>query len=356
MMDKTKLIVFFSIFLFLSLVSVTFAQETLSPTPIVSSAPTVTGKPPKITFPIAELGNCASPSTCKSYCDIEANRDACIAFAKKQGFFKQPQKPNMDTIINAAKTELGCNSAEACKQFCSQEENRDKCKAFAEKYKLGGPKQNPGSRPILEKAKEILGCTSEATCKAMCQLPENQQKCSDFAKQAGIGGGVRRVGPGGCTSEETCRAYCQGHMDECKQFSEQMRASGSAMMHEGVNNQQAEQLKEKFCRENPDRCPNGVGGPINTQGFCKDNPQKCQGAREYNQGTPLQRPQGTGPGPREYNQQFAPRPREGENRGGGEFTNQPPPPGEIHSTTGVQGAQTGPSLLDSFIIWLHNTL
>ncbi len=36
-----------------------------------------------ITYPIAELGNCASQQECKAYCDISSNFSSCIAFAQK---------------------------------------------------------------------------------------------------------------------------------------------------------------------------------------------------------------------------------------------------------------------------------
>ena len=39
-----------------------------------------------ITFPIPELGNCASYSECRNYCEDPVNHNSCINFAKSKGF------------------------------------------------------------------------------------------------------------------------------------------------------------------------------------------------------------------------------------------------------------------------------
>src|SRR3989344_7235130 len=42
-----------------------------------------------ITYPIDELGGCASQQECKTYCDDLANKDSCLAFAEKNGFISK---------------------------------------------------------------------------------------------------------------------------------------------------------------------------------------------------------------------------------------------------------------------------
>lgn len=255
-----------------------------------------------ITFPIAELGNCANFSACKSYCDKEVNQDTCISFAKKKGFYKDGGPQGKSTaIIKAAKSELGCDSESACRTICEKEENIEKCSAFAKKHNLGEPRQNPGDRQILDKAKEILGCDSESSCRLVCEKPENQEKCSEFAKQTGLGGGIHQVGPGGCNSEESCRAYCQTHMDECRQFGggenqgqqEQSRQGPGGCNSEescnvyckshpeecgGLNGSGEQEVQENFCKENPDKCNQERNGPsnMNPEEFCRQNPDKCK--------------------------------------------------------------------------------
>lgn len=239
-----------------------------------------------ISFPIAELGSCISFQECKNFCDDPANKDQCVSFAKKKGFYKEPPREGRDQkLISAASKELGCSSEETCRAVCEKEENIDKCSSFAEKHGLGGGQRgNPGDRRILQKAKDILGCNSEASCKAVCENPANQQKCSDFAAQTGLGGGVRRVGPGGCTSEETCQAFCQNNPDECRKFGGGPPGSADANRR-GPGGCNSEESCRAYCEKNPNECdgnrgpggPNGQGGPANMEEFCKLNPDKCSG-------------------------------------------------------------------------------
>lgn len=203
------------------------SEEVLSATTTATPATTgtpVTGETPQkygITFPVAELGNCADFASCRTYCDDPTHSTECIAFAKKKGFYKEPTQADMTKVVASAKTELGCDSEDSCKSFCSQDVNFQKCSDFAKKAGLqGGVKSAASSNPTLAKAKEILGCTSVDACKTFCSEDANKQKCSDFAKQAGLRGGEQKVGPGGCTSEDTCKAFCSSPVNSqlCGQF------------------------------------------------------------------------------------------------------------------------------------------
>src|SRR5262245_3524814 len=78
-----------------------------------------------ITFPVAELGNCASLDECKTYCAVPANQTACTNFAKSHGFYKAP--PTQSEILAAAQSELGCSTQDECKAFCGLQENWIKC-------------------------------------------------------------------------------------------------------------------------------------------------------------------------------------------------------------------------------------
>lgn len=315
------------VFLFLVLVGVAFAQEEQDEV-----------KKYNIQFPIVELGSCTSLSSCKAYCDNEVNRDVCVAFAKKKGFYKEQQQHGKNAaLLQAAKSELGCDAETSCRAVCEQEANRDRCRTFAQRHNLGGQRHDPGSKDILEKAKTILGCDSESSCKAVCQDSANQEKCSQFAQQTGLGGGIRKVGPGGCNSEESCRAYCESHMDECRQFGgdhqgppeADRRGPGGCNSEESCKaycashpdecrgfggSGQNEQDRERFCRENPEKCREGRSGGPNTSydEFCQKNPEKCRpsggGDRQYYydsssrpSGYPEQYQQGS---PGEYEAQF----------------------------------------------------
>ena len=236
-----------------------------------------------ITFPIGELGNCNSITECKSFCDNGANRDQCVSFAKKKGFYKQsspndkePQKN--EAILNEAKSELGCNSEESCRAVCENESNRDKCTLFASKHGLGGSRGTPGDRKILDKAKELLGCDSEATCRSVCENPDNQEKCSNFAKASGLGGGIRRVGPGGCNSEESCKAICEKNPEECRKFGDGPEGSGKGRT--GPGGCTSEASCRAFCESNPEACKSENGAPAGAEDkFCRENPEKCAEGR-----------------------------------------------------------------------------
>src|SRR3989339_1560043 len=65
-----------------------------------------------ITFPVSELGSCADYSSCRTFCEDPLNQNACINFAKKKGFYREPEVAGSkkEQIIGIAKKELGCDS------------------------------------------------------------------------------------------------------------------------------------------------------------------------------------------------------------------------------------------------------
>lgn len=276
-----------------------------------------------ITFPIAELGNCTNFSECRAFCNSEANKESCISFAKKKGFHKEEQSPkgSNTTLLESAKSELGCDSETACRAICETPENRDKCSSFAQKHGLGGPQGNHGAG-VLEKAKEFLGCDSESSCRTVCEQEANREKCSRFASQTGIGGGIKRVGPGGCTSEENCRTYCESHPEEC--------GGGRGPGGRGPGEPGSEGLDmEKLCRENPERCSRERG----------DKPSERN-----------QRPPEPFDGPENFEQSdrsFEPRPEERRERQKEEFSLDEQPP-----SSEVRGIETARTIFETIIGWL----
>ncbi len=138
-----------------------------------------------ITFPVSELGSCASKSECHTYCNDLAHVKACVAFAESHGL-------------------MTANEAKKAREF----------------ERLGG--KGPG------------GCTSKDSCENYCENPSHMRQCLDFAKQSGMmddeelkeaekvavyveAGGKM---PGGCRGEKECRMYCEdaAHADECIAF------------------------------------------------------------------------------------------------------------------------------------------
>lgn len=133
-----------------------------------------------ITFPIAELGNCANVAQCKAFCENAANHETCMSFARKKGMQKddanirQMDEEKKQPLLEKAKTELGCTSVEACKALCEQ--NKALCAVFAKKHIIN--KEVGGTSPNIRM--ENLGCKTEAECKALCL--ENPSKCPGFPK------------------------------------------------------------------------------------------------------------------------------------------------------------------------------
>src|SRR3989344_1861753 len=207
----------------------------------------------QVTFPIAELGGCTNIGECRNYCEDPTHKDVCITFAKQKGFYKEGQmESRQQELLEAAKTELGCNSPDSCQEVCEREENFEKCSAFAKKNNVsGGHTANPSEQRFLEKAKQILGCDSPSSCKSFCENEQNREKCTQFAQETGIRGGERMVGPGGCTSEETCKAFCSdpANYQVCSSF-----GGATGREFKGPGGCTSEESCKAYCEKNPKDC------------------------------------------------------------------------------------------------------
>ncbi len=313
-----KIVVLLFVFLSLLAVGTARAQEN----------PEETAKRLGITFPIVELGSCKDYAQCRSFCEDPLNQNACIAFAKAKGFYKEEgTQVRKDAILSVARSELGCSSESTCRTFCSQEANFDTCSSFAKKHNLGGGHvEDTGQVRTLEKAKQILGCNSEASCKTFCEQETNRQKCSDFAKDAGLRGGEQQVGPGGCASEETCKSFCSdpNNYQICSQYS-----SAGGNRFSGPGGCASEESCRSYCKSHPQECGGtardsernynpeemcnktphcswtnntcqcgsyGAGGQNQEKAedyakFCRENPDKCSPNQSGGFGTQQERQQ-----------------------------------------------------------------
>lgn len=307
-----KLILLFNCFI-VGLLAVLFfgIVQSFAQTSPVGKTPEQIAAEHGVTFPIAELGNCSDFNACRTFCEDPVNKNTCIDFAKKKGFYKEETTAKKDEIIKSAKDQLGCDSEDSCRLLCSQEANYDKCSGFAQKNNLGGGQvHDPSKAEILKKAKDILGCDSPSSCRSFCEQEANRQECSNFANQTGLRGGEHQAGPGGCTSQETCKAFCSdpANFQICSKF--QSTVTGEAKNFQGpggCNSEEScrtycqshpnecgyyggsgDQDKAKayadFCRQNPEKCKPGQSGGFESsqkreefEKFCRENPDKCQG-------------------------------------------------------------------------------
>lgn len=228
-----------------------------------------------ITFPIAELGNCASKNECMKYCNIPENQSACISFGKKKGLIKEKQPKAASTIkstiLESAKQLLGCNSETTCRTFCQQPENRSRCEEFAQKQGLTKPQEkieqeNTTRTQLMEEAKTEFGCTDEKSCKDFCSQPANFGKCQQFSQSHGLKkkpsqeetssfsekkeireiDEVRKIR--NCDGEESCRKYCKENPDKCPGFT-------SSKSFLGPNGCRSSEECKEYCKSHPAECP-----------------------------------------------------------------------------------------------------
>lgn len=204
-----------------------------------------------ITFPVAELGNCASKSECRTYCNNPANMRACISFAKKHGLMNAAEADRAERFserLEAGEGPGDCRSPDECDAYCENITHLDECLAFAEEHGI----EDVG----IEDARKIAvylreggqmpgGCVSRASCEIYCGDFSHARECYEFVVAAGIEEGDDGRGgspgelppaseqfqkmmelaakgetPGGCKSRGECDAYCgdSAHIDECIEF------------------------------------------------------------------------------------------------------------------------------------------
>lgn len=259
-----------------------------------------------ITFPIQELGGCTSISSCKSYCEDLTHRETCVEFAKKKGFYDETKmREQSQSLVEDAKSKLGCSSEDECRTFCQKQENFDKCQNFAKEHGFGDKASSERSSEKMQKAKEILGCDSPESCRRFCEQETNRERCMNFAKSVGVSGAgsdqMRREGedgsqmrqtqfrgPGGCDGQDACEKYCREHPNECGGNQQGQQSIGIQ-----VSPAQTEEMmksKEEYCRQYPERCkeqemnrpvdqsvqPRSGEGPTTSDDYCRQYPERCK--------------------------------------------------------------------------------
>ncbi len=240
--------------------AVTFAQDAAQETDTQVNANL------GITFPIAELGNCADKDACKAYCDEGAHMTECVAFAEAHGLMNKEEASKAKKFageLSGKGGPGGCTSPKECKAYCDDVTHLDACVAFADEHGLSGEGAANGKKlnTYLKSGGTMPGgCMSHDTCKAYCSDFTHAEECDAFQQKAGItppngsagekGGGrdgkspngklqpklasdklkllselaAKGETPGACTTKDTCQAYCKdtAHTEECVAFGEKM--------------------------------------------------------------------------------------------------------------------------------------
>ncbi len=230
-----------------------------------------------ITFPIPELGNCASKEECITYCDDSANHEACDAFAEKHNLKRGD--------ITFPIAELGnCNSEKECREYCEDTSNIRACFEFAKANDLMDEKELEEMEkvlPFLESGETPGGCTTKEACMEYCEVPEHFEECLNFIEKAGIVSSeeaqmIRKVGsfsgPGGCKGEE-CEDYCEKpeNFETCINFAQE---------HGFMTAQEAEMIR----RVGSFGGPGGCRSREECESFCEDpaNLEVCLNFAEEN--------------------------------------------------------------------------
>jgi hypothetical protein len=204
-----------------------------------------------ISFPVAELGGCASKDECKNYCNQSVNMDACIAFAKDHGIMTKKDADRAEKFTKQVREGSGpgsCDSPQSCDVYCSNISHLDECTTFAEKngFKDEHYEQGKKIQSFLKKGGTTPGnCQSKQECETYCGDFSHAKECFDFAQKAGImqkGDSSMRgkeghepnaeqlsklaelsqkgETPGHCASKAECEKYCSdgSHNEECVNF------------------------------------------------------------------------------------------------------------------------------------------
>ncbi len=192
----------------------------------------------KLTYPIAELGNCSDKEVCAAYCEEPENREACLDFAKIHGLLSEKEIESGQRMLALGETEGpgGCQGMSECEAFCDQIENIKECIAFAEKNNLIPPEELDEARKVvlaIDRGLVPPKCKGKQECEIYCSRPENMEKCIIFAREAGlmppeeveeaekvlraIKAGAK---PPACAGKEQCDLYCSQaeHMEEGLEF------------------------------------------------------------------------------------------------------------------------------------------
>lgn len=164
--------------------SIALAEENSPESTATATTVASTSTMSKVTFPIAELGNCSSRETCKAYCEQDANKSACLAYAQKVGLMSK-EKVAAAKMVISKKGPGNCSSKDSCIAYCSDSSHRDECLSFAQEHKLISDEKVSLIKKIS--AGEGPGaCTSAESCKAYCTDPSHRDECRSFAEENGL--------------------------------------------------------------------------------------------------------------------------------------------------------------------------
>ncbi|MBI5457999.1 hypothetical protein HY971_04735, partial [Candidatus Kaiserbacteria bacterium] len=226
----------------------------------VLSAALASAQESTVTFPVGELGNCASKSECHAYCDNLANIKKCVAFAESHGLMSAEEARQAREFERlGGKGPGGCTSKDSCESFCEKPGNMRQCLDFAKQSGMMSAEELQEAEKVaayLDKGGTMPGgCRGEKECRAYCEDGAHAEECVAFATKAGFMSEKEAAmfkktggkGPGGCKGR-ACESYCQdeSHREACIAFAlehDLMSEEDKQRMEEG--REKAKQALEK---------------------------------------------------------------------------------------------------------------
>lgn len=215
-----------------------------SPTPTKSPIPKVLST---ITYPVADLGSCASYEDCKTYCSVSANYSQCATFAQKIGLEIEipDDKKAVFAAMQKGESPGQCKNEVSCRTYCEDVDRLGECVDFVEKFNLASPDELKEMRQMADVKKAGVSfpgnCKTKESCLKYCDNSANAVVCMEFAQKAGFipKEDAEAVGkilpylksggklPGGCTTKKSCDTYCANDINtnECVDF-----AAGAGFM------------------------------------------------------------------------------------------------------------------------------
>ncbi|MBI4085251.1 MAG: hypothetical protein HY432_01960 [Candidatus Liptonbacteria bacterium] len=236
----------------------------------------------RISFPVAELGNCGDKQECKTYCDEPANAGACLDFAEKNNLMSREEAAMARKMISGSiKGPGGCTTKDKCETYCNDINNIEECVAFAEQNNIMPAQELAEARKIASAIKRGVkppACRNKADCDNYCGAPEHMEECMNFALEAGFMSEEERadaqkmltaiksgVKPPACRGKEECDAYCSqdANIQECADF---------AVAAGFITQKEYEMMKRTGGRG-----PGGCKGREECEAFCNnsDNREAC---------------------------------------------------------------------------------
>ncbi|OHA91020.1 MAG: hypothetical protein A2758_01365 [Candidatus Zambryskibacteria bacterium RIFCSPHIGHO2_01_FULL_49_18] len=215
-------------------------------------------------------GGCTIKEECRSYCNIDSNKEECLTFAVEKGMMTQEEADKARKFLN--QTGPGGCRGDECKNYCEDPTHTEECLKFAVENGMIDEAQAARMRKMKEIAEMSGpgGCKGQE-CRAYCEDEAHMEECFAFARENGLvgekevegyetGKKIRAKietagGPGGCRSERECHEYCSdaSRVEECVAFGAESTGKSPEeirrMLEEFKNNNDGERFEPNKFRE-----------------------------------------------------------------------------------------------------------